>query len=75
MMFPKYEAYIITFVNSFAFASMERRIYMLQSTSARERYEEIIKQNGELLLQVPLQYIASFLGITPQHLSRLRKNN
>lgn len=56
------------------FILMERRIAMLQSATAQERYEEMIKNNGRLLLEVPLQYIASFLGITPQHLSRLRKH-
>jgi len=55
------------------FILMERRIAMLQSTTAQERYEDMIKENGNILLEVPLQYVASFLGISPQHLSRLRK--
>ena len=55
------------------FITMEKRIVMLQSQSAYERYEKMIKENPEILLSVPLQYTASFLGITPQHLSRLRK--
>jgi len=55
------------------FILMERRIAMLQSQSAQERYENMIKENGDIILKVPLQYTASFLGITPQHLSRLRK--
>ncbi|MFM7090804.1 MAG: Crp/Fnr family transcriptional regulator [Bacteroidota bacterium] len=55
------------------FITMEKRIVMLQSQSAHERYEKMIKENPEILLSVPLQYTASFLGITPQHLSRLRK--
>jgi CRP-like cAMP-binding protein len=55
------------------FIMMEKRIAMLQSLSAHERYERLLKENPEILLTVPLQYTASFLGITPQHLSRLRK--
>ena len=55
------------------FIMMEKRISMLQSTSAHERYEQMIQENQEIILNVPLQYTASFLGITPQHLSRLRK--
>ena len=55
------------------FITMEKRIFMLQSQSAYERYEEMLKENPDILLSVPLQYTASFLGITPQHLSRLRK--
>ncbi len=54
---------------------MEKRISMLQSKSAQERYESMLHENPELILNVPLQYTASFLGITPQHLSRLRKKN
>ena len=54
---------------------MEKRIHSLQSASALERYEQMIKENPDILLNVPLQYTASFLGITPQHLSRLRKKN
>jgi hypothetical protein len=55
------------------FITMERRIAMLQSQSAQERYEKMLKENPEIILNVPLQYTASFLGVTPQHLSRLRK--
>jgi CRP-like cAMP-binding protein len=52
---------------------MEKRIAMLQSNSANQRYERMIKENPEIMMSVPLQYVASFLGITPQHFSRLRK--
>jgi CRP-like cAMP-binding protein len=55
------------------FITMERRIAMLQSQSACERYENMLQENPDIILSVPLQYTASFLGITPQHLSRLRK--
>jgi CRP-like cAMP-binding protein len=55
------------------FITMEKRIAMLQSQSAHERYEKMLKENPEIILNVPLQYTASFLGVTPQHLSRLRK--
>ena len=55
------------------FIMMEKRISMLQSKSAQARYENMLKENPDVLLQVPLIYTASFLGITPQHLSRLRK--
>ncbi len=57
------------------FITMEKRIAMLQSQTANERYERMIKENPDIILSVPLQYTASFLGITPQHLSRLRKES
>jgi CRP-like cAMP-binding protein len=56
------------------FITLEKRISMLQSMTAYERYEILLKENPDILLNVPLQYTASFLGITPQHLSRLRKD-
>lgn len=56
------------------FLCMEKRIAMLQSHSAQERYEQMLKENPDIILSFPLQHTASYLGITPQHLSRLRKS-
>lgn len=52
---------------------MEKRIALFLNNSAEERYEYMLKHQPILLQTVPLQYLASYLGITPQHLSRLRK--
>ncbi|MBK8405164.1 MAG: Crp/Fnr family transcriptional regulator [Bacteroidia bacterium] len=52
---------------------MERRIALFLNNSAEERYKFILKHHPILLQTVPLQYLASYLGISPQHLSRLRK--
>lgn len=40
--------------------------------SATERYNNFLKQFPELVLRVPLIYIASFLSMTPETLSRVR---
>lgn len=42
------------------------------SPRAEERYLTLIKETPELLQYVPLKYIASYLWITPQSLSRIR---
>ena len=42
--------------------------------SAQERYEHLTKECPELFQRVNLGYIASFLGITQQSLSRIRSN-
>jgi len=44
----------------------------LITLSAEERYEKLLREEPDLLQQVPLQYIASMIGVTPRHLSRLR---
>jgi CRP-like cAMP-binding protein len=40
--------------------------------TAEQRYEKLLREEPEMVRQVPLQYIASMLGISPRHLSRLR---
>ena len=42
--------------------------------SGEQRYEKMLREESHLLQQIPLQYLASMLGITPRHLSRIRSN-
>ena len=55
------------------FVDTQRRIYALITQTAEMRYKMMMKQFPDIFLHVPLQYIASYLGITSQSLSRLRK--
>lgn len=55
------------------FTILEDRIFQLIAFSAEERYSNFFSMNKELFNRVPLQYIASMLGMTPETLSRLRK--
>ena len=41
--------------------------------SAEERYIDLLNSQGELFQRVPQQYIASFLGVSPETLSRIKK--
>lgn len=50
----------------------EERLIARQFGKALERYNELIKNNPELLQRVQLSYIASYLGITQVSLSRIR---
>jgi CRP-like cAMP-binding protein len=50
----------------------QRMLSMLQET-AEQRYGALINSNPEILQNVPLKYIASYLGITDTSLSRIRK--
>ena len=45
---------------------------MLMSASARERYEKFLEIYSELPNRVPQRMIASYLGVTPEALSKIR---
>ncbi|MCK5814828.1 MAG: Crp/Fnr family transcriptional regulator [Flavobacteriaceae bacterium] len=49
------------------------RALSLLTETAEVRYKRLLEENPTLLQQVPQYYIASYLGITPQSLSRIRK--
>jgi CRP-like cAMP-binding protein len=51
-----------------------QRIVASLSASAEERYEDFLRTYPSLVQRVSQQMIASYLGITPETLSRIRKN-
>jgi CRP-like cAMP-binding protein len=55
------------------YVATHKRINASLSDSAEERYLAFIKTYPDLVEQVPQGHIASYLGITPQSLSRIRK--
>jgi CRP/FNR family transcriptional regulator, anaerobic regulatory protein len=55
------------------FTMLEDRIFSHLSMTAEERYHFFFEKNKELFNQVPLQYIASLLGMTAETFSRIRK--
>jgi CRP-like cAMP-binding protein len=55
------------------FVMLENRVFDLISMSAEERYQRLFDQNRELFNQVPLQFLASMLGMTPETFSRIRR--
>ena len=50
----------------------KREQYLLNLT-AEERYLKLFKERPELLKIIPLKYISSYIGVTAQALSRIRK--
>lgn len=52
---------------------MQKRINLLLGATAEKRYLSFIEMYPDLLLRVPQWMIASYLGITPESLSRVRK--
>ena len=55
------------------FVNLHKRMVSFQKLSGTQRYEELYKDHQKYLQLIPLQYLASYLGITPRHLSRIRK--
>ncbi|MEM9936439.1 MAG: Crp/Fnr family transcriptional regulator, partial [Bacteroidota bacterium] len=53
--------------------TLQKRVIMLLSASASERYEDFIKTYPDIVQRVPQKMIASYLGITPQALSKVKR--
>lgn len=51
---------------------LEERFVNAQFKTAAERYENLLQQTPHILTRVPLGYIAAYLGITQETLSRIR---
>lgn len=48
------------------------RIISLITKTAEERYLEFVQEHSDFIQHIPLKYLATYLGITPVSLSRLR---
>jgi CRP-like cAMP-binding protein len=52
---------------------LQKRVIMLMSASAIERYEHFVETYPDIVQRVPQKMIASYLGITPEALSTVKK--
>lgn len=52
---------------------LQKRIIMLMSASAIERYEHFVETYPDIVQRVPQRMIASYLGITPEALSTVKR--
>ncbi|WP_420571562.1 Crp/Fnr family transcriptional regulator [Kordia sp.] len=65
----------------FYYNLIENQIYRIDdyridllTLTPEERYKKLLANEPKLLKEVPLHYLASFLGISSRHMSRIRKN-
>lgn len=65
--------YLGRFVSEKLFLSKSRRELSLLKHTAKERYLNLFHEQPDILKYIPLKYVASYIGITPQGLSRIRK--
>lgn len=56
------------------FVTLENRVFEQLSMTAEQRVLSLLEYNPTIFLHVPLQYIASMLGMTPETLSRIRRS-
>ena len=69
---PEYEAYIRLQITG-AYMAMQKRITSMLSLSLEERYINLTKLYPNLIQRVPQRMIASYMGLTPETLSRVRR--
>ena len=56
-----------------AYVMLQQRVNLTLSHNAEDHYRVLINDFPQIAARIPLIYIASFLGITPESLSRIRK--
>lgn len=71
--FPKFDR-IFRIITENNFVELQNRLLQTISSTAEERYISFIKQYPNLFTRLPNTQIASYLGITPEFLSIVRKN-
>lgn len=54
--------------------SSEKHLFLLLNQTAETRYKNLLANHPQFIKHIPLQYIASYLGITQETLSRMRKS-
>lgn len=70
--FPKYKSFHEEKIRRTFFATLKRAT-AAKIESPEEKYLKLAKEQPDLFQRIPLHYIASYLGIEPESLSRLRK--
>ena len=61
------------FLAEMQYVALEKRIVFFQKQNAKQRYQELLQNHPNYIQYIPLNNLASFLGITIRHLSRIRK--
>lgn len=70
---PRFKDFYIRLLE-WAISGIDSSRHDLIVLNAEQRYEKMLHQEPHMLQQIPLQHLASMLGVTPRHLSRIRKN-
>ena len=71
---PKFERFFRILVQR-SYVSLQQRITFNQSSSAEEKYHSLLQKFPTIELRVAQKHIASYLGITPESLSRIKRKS
>ena len=69
---PKYETFTRELITG-AYVALQRRLNSIIRVSLEERYESFMAQYPHIASRVPQHMIASYMGLTPETLSRVRR--
>ena len=64
---------VFTHASEAIFLNKSKRELSLLNDSAEQRYLNLFTEQPHLIRQISLKYIASYIGVTPQGLSRIRR--
>ncbi|SNC65386.1 cAMP-binding domain of CRP or a regulatory subunit of cAMP-dependent protein kinases [Hymenobacter gelipurpurascens] len=70
--FPVFERYFRLLMQS-RFVALQERVNASLSQTASEKYQHFLRKYPGIAQRVPQHFIASYLGITPESLSRVRR--
>ncbi|MFH5831941.1 Crp/Fnr family transcriptional regulator [Halalkalibaculum sp. DA3122] len=68
---PAYERYHRIIIQN-AYIALQQRVENALGLTAEEKYARLIRHNPEFMNRVPLNLVASYLGMSPETLSRVR---
>lgn len=73
-MSPKWDR-LVRYMAENSYNEQQSRIYSLIALTAQERYEQLTQTRPELIQRIPQYIIANYLGMSPETLSRIRKQS
>lgn len=65
---------VINYFNVLYTVQLEKRLFLIQAHTAREKYKQILVQQPHLIKCISNKHLASYLGITRETLSRIRSS-
>ncbi len=69
---PAYERYLLKLISA-AYVSLQQRVNAINSHSIEDRYQDFLQKYPDIALRVPQHMIASYMGLSPETLSRVRR--